>query len=65
VEPNSPAAAAGLREGDVMLACADRAVAGVDDLHRLLTADRIGVRTSISVLRAGRRVTVDVVPTHR
>jgi S1-C subfamily serine protease len=62
VEPNSPAAAAGLRDGDVMLAFADRAVAGIDDLHRLLTADRIGVQSAVVVLRGTSRRTIVVVP---
>src|SRR4051794_40568926 len=37
VDPDSPAAIAGLREGDVVLAFGGEAVAGVDDLHRRLT----------------------------
>src|SRR5256712_12024573 len=41
VEPDSPAAVAGVRDGDVIVAFADEAVTGVDDLHRLLTEDRI------------------------
>src|SRR5436305_7863482 len=48
VEKESPAATAGLRDGDVILACADEVVAAVDDLHRHLTEDRIGAPTTFT-----------------
>ena len=62
VEPDSPAAAAGVRDGDVIVAFADEAVTGVDDLHRLLTEDRIAAATPIVILHAGGRRTVTVTP---
>ena len=62
VEPNSPAATAGLKDGDVVLAFAGIAVTGVDDLHRLLTEDRIGIPAPIAILRSARRRTITVVP---
>jgi S1-C subfamily serine protease len=65
VEPGSPAQAAGLRDGDVVLACGDVAVAGLDDLHRQLTEERIGVPTRVVLLRAGRRRELTVVPSER
>ena len=51
VEPGSPAERAGVRERDVIVGLDDRPIAGVDDLHRLLTEDRIGVRSTLRVLR--------------
>jgi S1-C subfamily serine protease len=65
VEPNSPAAAAGLRDGDVLFACGETAVTGIDDLHRLLTEARIGVETTVSILRNGARRDVVVRPSER
>src|SRR5437588_3557482 len=62
VEKESPAATAGLRDGDVILACADEVVAAVDDLHRHLTEDRIGAPTTFTVLRKGQRRQLTVVP---
>jgi S1-C subfamily serine protease len=50
-EDGSPARAAGLRDGDVIVAIGGEAVSGLDDLHRLLTEDRIGVDTSLTVIR--------------
>jgi S1-C subfamily serine protease len=65
VEPASPAAAGGLREGDVILSFALHPVAGIDDLHRYLTDECIGVPSELTVLRRGTRHHVTVVPTER
>jgi S1-C subfamily serine protease len=62
VEKDSPAETAGLRDGDIVLAFAGEAVAGIDDLHRHLTEDRIGVPATLTVLRAARRRQVTIVP---
>jgi S1-C subfamily serine protease len=62
VEPNSPARAAGLREGDVIITLDGRAVAGVDDLHRLLTDAQVGVRCSLTAIRQTERLTLAIVP---
>ena len=62
VEPDSPAAVAGVRDGDVIVAFADEAVTGVDDLHRLLTEDRIAAATPLVFLHNGGRRTVTVTP---
>ena len=65
VEPKSPAAASGLRDGDVILAFGADPITGIDDLHRLLTDDRIGVPTMVTLLRAAERRHVTVVPAER
>lgn len=62
VEDDSPAARAGLANGDVILAFADAAVSGIDDLHRLLTGERIGIPASVIVLRRGQRRQLTIVP---
>src|SRR5215813_9809352 len=59
-EPNSPAQRAGLREGDVIIALEGQPVAGVDDLHRLLTEIRVGLSCSLTVLRFTEKVQLRV-----
>ena len=60
VTEGSAAAAAELRPGDIILEFAGEPVRGVDDLHRLLTEDRIGELVALKILRRGelRRVLV-------
>jgi S1-C subfamily serine protease len=62
VEEASPAKRAGLREGDVIVALEGQPVAGVDDLHRLLTEVRVGVSCALTVLRYTEKLEVRVVP---
>jgi S1-C subfamily serine protease len=62
VEPQSPAESAGLREGDVIVGYDDRAVAGIDTLHELLTEDKVGVKATLTVLRRGEKRVLYLVP---
>lgn len=61
-EPGSPAAKAGLQEGDVIVALEGEPVEGVDVLHRLLSEERIGMSTRLAVLRGSRKIDVVLVP---
>ena len=63
VEGGSPAQKADLREGDVIIAFGDQPVAGVDDLHRLLTDTQVGVKNSVTIVRRTDRMEVGIVPT--
>jgi len=60
IDARSPAAAAGLKEGDVILAFAGTPVSGVDDLHRLLTEDRIATTITLGILRGVDRTDLRV-----
>ena len=62
VEPDGAAAASGLRDGDIILELGGQIVTGVDDLHRLLTEERIDRAVPITLLRGTERMTVDIVP---
>jgi S1-C subfamily serine protease len=65
VEPESPAARAGLVSGDIVVGFAGEPVTGVDALHRLMTAEKIGVRLSLEVLRLTRKLSLSIVPAAR
>jgi S1-C subfamily serine protease len=65
VEPNSPAGRAGLRDGDIIVAYGDKPIAGIDDLHRLLTEEQAGVGATLTIIRDLKRETVEVTPTLR
>lgn len=62
IENGSPADTAGLLPGDVVLAFSGMPVTGIDDLHRLLTEDRIDIPAPLVILRRGSRRQVTIVP---
>jgi S1-C subfamily serine protease len=64
-EPNSPAAKAGLQEGDVIVALEGKPVEGVDVLHGVLNEERIGVATQLTVLRGSKSLDLKIVPEMR
>src|ERR1700736_2043929 len=62
VENGSPGPGGGLREGDVIIAMDGKPIAGVDDLHRLLTDARVGSVGALTVLRHTEKLELKVVP---
>ena len=65
VEPGSPAQAAGLAEGDIILRAGDKAATSIDAVQRLLTESAIGVPMPLTVLRGTELVTLTAVPAER
>ncbi|HZN43898.1 MAG TPA: PDZ domain-containing protein [Nitrospiraceae bacterium] len=65
VEEGSPAARTGVRAGDVIISFGSQSVAAVDDLHRLLTLDRIGNRVPITVIRRTEKLVIEIVPVEK
>jgi len=45
-----------------MNCCCAISVAGIDDLHRLLTETRVGVSSSITILRRAEKRNLWVIP---
>ena len=62
VVEGSPAALAGLRPEDLIVAVEDTPVEGVDDLQRLMAGELIGSHVPATVVRDGVRHTVELVP---
>jgi len=66
VEPDSPAARAGVRDGDLIVGFADKPIAGIDDLHRLLTEEQGDVTADLTLIRNLRtKEVVRITPSFR
>jgi S1-C subfamily serine protease len=65
VEPESPAQKAGLAEGDNIVAFKGAPISSIDDLHRLLVGNEIGVESVLTVLRGVDRLELPVTPAER
>ncbi len=61
----SPAAAAGLIVGDILLALDDQDLVDVADLQQVLTGDRIGTALPARLLRGGEQREISVTPVER
>ena len=62
IEPNSPAARAGLGDGDLLVRLADKPVGGIDELHRILRTQPGELATTAVVIRRGMRVELAITP---
>lgn len=62
VETGSPAERAGLSTGDVIVGFDSQPVAGIDDLHRFLTEERVGGPSELTVIRNNERLRLTVFP---
>ena len=61
VEDDSPAQTAGLVEGDVIVGIDNQPIASIDDLHKLLTHDQVGMRSQLTIIRCDDKLIVDIV----
>ena len=62
VVDGSPADRAGVRAEDLILAVDGSSTARVEDLQRLMVADLIGAPVTVTLLRAGRTLELELVP---
>jgi S1-C subfamily serine protease len=61
-EPDSPAYRAGLIQGDVIIGFNDQPIASIDDLHRRLTDEQVGVPATLVVIRGTEKLQVAITP---
>jgi S1-C subfamily serine protease len=62
IEEGSPAQRAELREGDIIVGFSGKPIGGIDDLHRILTEERVGVKTSVAILRHSEKIELTIIP---
>jgi serine protease Do len=60
VQPNSPAAKAGIQSGDVILSLGDKTVSSPRDLQSLVERAEIGSKQTFQILRDGKQMPLDV-----
>jgi len=65
IEADGPARRAGVEAGDLIVEFDTVAINGIDDVHRLLTAERIGRTGRLVVLRRAQRVEIELRPGER
>ena len=65
MDEGSPARQAGLQEGDIIIAFAGERIEGIDELHRLLTEERVGVSHPITLIRRTEKIDLGIVPLER
>lgn len=58
----SPAKEAGLLAGDLIVDFDGQPIRGIDDLHKLLTDERIGRKIPTTVIRGTQKMTLEVIP---
>ncbi len=62
VQPGTPAAKAGLKEGDVIVEFAGKAVSSPQQLQAAVEQTKIGAKVEMAVVRDGKRVSIPVTP---
>jgi len=62
IEQGSPAQGAGVREGDIIVAYDHHPTINVDELHKLLIGETIGIRSVISLLRGQEKLDLEIFP---
>jgi S1-C subfamily serine protease len=62
LEPGSPAQRASVLEGDIIIGYGNRTIAGIDDLHRLLTEEQVAVRAALTVIRRAEKIQLEITP---
>jgi S1-C subfamily serine protease len=59
LDPDGPAKAAGIHQGDIIVAAGGAPISGPRSLYRQLGPDTVGKKMAVDLVRAGAHVTVD------
>lgn len=62
IEPGSAAQRAGLSEGDIIVGFDTQPIADIDSLHRILTEEKVGVRSTLTIIRRTEKLNLNIVP---
>ena len=62
IEANSPAARAGLRDGDLIVRFGEQRIESVEQLHRALRTWAAGTPVTLTVIRRGGELAVEITP---
>lgn len=65
VEKNSPAERAGLLDRDILVSFDNQPISEIDDLHRMLTDKRVGVKSFLTAIRYAERIVLEIIPEER
>jgi S1-C subfamily serine protease len=62
IENDSPAQRAGLSEGDIIIGFDGQNITGIDDLHKVLTEEKVGVKTPLTIIRRAEKMVMNIIP---
>jgi S1-C subfamily serine protease len=61
-EPDGPAQQSGLAEGDIIISFKGVPISSIDDLHRALVGEEIGIKSTLTIIRGVEMMDLTVVP---
>jgi S1-C subfamily serine protease len=65
VENGSPAQDAGLLKGDMVVGFDGKPIGAIDDLHRVLTQEKVNTSVPVTLLRGTERLNLEIIPAER
>jgi serine protease Do len=60
VLPNSPASSAGMKKGDIIVRAGSSVITGTGDMQKVLRGKRVGDMISLSIVRDGKTMSINV-----